>query len=343
VRPLTLKFKTGPHRGRSLEFTTSPVRVGRSRDNDIVLPEDLAPGSSARHAEFRYESDAWWIVDLDSTNGTSLNGSAVRRARLEGGDRVGFGEISVVVGRRSRRGLVLTMLVGALVIAALSTGYVAWRSAQGPLDRIATAGSRSAYFIVLEDDGRVLPVGSAFAVDASGRLATNAHVASPIAEVLAKARPGTPYAIGHGETARRRIIRVTVDPAWTAGSVENDVGLLQLEAGPATVPVRLADAPAIAALREGAAVAIYGFPAAFTDPKAPKASISANVVRELRGTNYLIVGIAVAPGSSGSPVFAYDGTVVGIIAGTSRIEGEAATAAAVALTAEPLRRLLSLR
>ena len=52
--------------------------LGRSKDSDIQV-EDA--NVSRRHAELRREGGSWWLVDLDSTNGTELNG---KRAAVEG-------------------------------------------------------------------------------------------------------------------------------------------------------------------------------------------------------------------------------------------------------------------
>jgi pSer/pThr/pTyr-binding forkhead associated (FHA) protein len=67
------------------------VSLGRSRTNTLVLPEALAPAASGRHAEFVHDAGTWWLVDLESTNGTYLNGSRVSRAALSTGDRVMLG------------------------------------------------------------------------------------------------------------------------------------------------------------------------------------------------------------------------------------------------------------
>ncbi|MEE1757419.1 FHA domain-containing protein [Streptomyces sp. SP18CS02] len=68
---------------------TRTVRIGRSHDNDLVI-DDLVV--SRRHAELRHHSDdTYWILDLDSHNGTFLNGQPVAEAPVTSDDIVGIG------------------------------------------------------------------------------------------------------------------------------------------------------------------------------------------------------------------------------------------------------------
>ena len=63
--------------------------VGRSPKNRIVLADDL---SSRDHAEVAFAEGDWYVRDLDSTNGTRVNGKAVRGEQaLKSADRVQFG------------------------------------------------------------------------------------------------------------------------------------------------------------------------------------------------------------------------------------------------------------
>ena len=69
---------------RRHELDGGRVVIGRSKDCDIQLAD---PNVSRRHAEVRQEGAAYWIVDLDSTNGIEVNGRRQKRAKLEDGDR----------------------------------------------------------------------------------------------------------------------------------------------------------------------------------------------------------------------------------------------------------------
>ena len=72
------------------------VTLGRQSDNDIVVDE---AGASRRHAAIRHADDGYYLVDLDSKNGTFVNNS-----RLDGehflmhGDiiRLGGDDVSLV-------------------------------------------------------------------------------------------------------------------------------------------------------------------------------------------------------------------------------------------------------
>jgi hypothetical protein len=70
--------------------------IGRSKDCDIQLVD---PNISRRHAELRQEGTAYWMVDLDSTNGVVVNGRRLKRAKLESGDTITLGSTMLVFSR----------------------------------------------------------------------------------------------------------------------------------------------------------------------------------------------------------------------------------------------------
>jgi Protein of unknown function (DUF3662)/FHA domain len=82
--------------GHEYPVTSRRVVLGRSRECDIRVPD---ANVSRRHAELRQEGATFWIVDLDSTNGTEVNGRRVERAKLADGDRITVGGTNVVFGR----------------------------------------------------------------------------------------------------------------------------------------------------------------------------------------------------------------------------------------------------
>jgi hypothetical protein len=69
--------------------------VGRASTCDFVLADDDAV--SRRHAEIAVRAGLCLVRDLDSCNGTVLNGRLVRRARLRRGDVLRLGETEIRV------------------------------------------------------------------------------------------------------------------------------------------------------------------------------------------------------------------------------------------------------
>src|SRR4051794_9421518 len=74
--------------GKRHEVDKRRVVIGRSKECDLKLDD---PNSSRRHAELRQEGAAYWLVDLDSTNGSAVNGHRTSRAKLESGDTITIG------------------------------------------------------------------------------------------------------------------------------------------------------------------------------------------------------------------------------------------------------------
>ncbi|MDB6004017.1 MAG: hypothetical protein JWR15_1004 [Prosthecobacter sp.] len=67
--------------------------IGRHPDSDVVL---TCPSSSGRHAVIKKGEKGVFVNDLDSSNGTRVNGAEIEEALLKDGDRVGFGDVQSV-------------------------------------------------------------------------------------------------------------------------------------------------------------------------------------------------------------------------------------------------------
>jgi hypothetical protein len=91
---VTLSWDSKQH-----EIDKRRVVIGRSKDCDIQVAD---PNVSRRHAEIRQEGSAYWVVDLDSTNGTEVNGRRLKRAKLRSGDTITVGSTQVVFQRETR-------------------------------------------------------------------------------------------------------------------------------------------------------------------------------------------------------------------------------------------------
>jgi S1-C subfamily serine protease len=320
VRRLRLRYESGPRRGDELIFSGPRVRIGRSRTNSLVLTETDTPSSSGHHAEALIERGAWWIVDSGSTNGTFVNGAPVQRRRLRAGDVLAFGDDRFVVSGERR--IWLATAAAAVVAMIVAVGYVAYRRTPIPFERIAAVAARSVYAVAIDDNGRRSIVGTAFAVDADGLLATNAHIVDALRQRGALANGSLVRAIAiHGDTYEvQRILAATADPGWQPGSLRGDVGVLRLERGASVVPLTLADAGAFARLQRGMSLASFGFPGVSTDPQKPRGRLSVDVVGDVRG-DYVQTGLAIAPGTSGSPVFNNEGAVIAVVAGGDFVQG----------------------
>ena len=94
-RTIRLRGISGEIKGRVWESETL-LRAGRLGSLEIVLDDSSV---SRRHAEVRFTDEAWSVRDLESTNGTYVNG-----VRISGGDQplrprdiVQFGKVALIV------------------------------------------------------------------------------------------------------------------------------------------------------------------------------------------------------------------------------------------------------
>jgi ABC-type multidrug transport system ATPase subunit len=84
-----LRVRTPDDNSRDFTLTEPTYTLGRSPENDIVIND---PAVSRFHARLEKRDSSYEIVDLDSTNGLSLNGSKFDRRLLVLGDLLQIGQ-----------------------------------------------------------------------------------------------------------------------------------------------------------------------------------------------------------------------------------------------------------
>jgi hypothetical protein len=88
-----LELVSGSETGRIIRLTPPSLVIGRGADADLRLADT---GISRRHAELHISDEAVELVDLQSTNGTNVNGRRIERVVLSDGDQISLGASAIV-------------------------------------------------------------------------------------------------------------------------------------------------------------------------------------------------------------------------------------------------------
>ena len=91
----------GPDAGRTFPLTSPLVRIGRGQDNDIVLQD----GSISRqHLVLMKGEEGWTFEDLESENGTYLEGEYSRGGAIAFAQPIELGRTIFVIEQGPRKG-----------------------------------------------------------------------------------------------------------------------------------------------------------------------------------------------------------------------------------------------
>src|SRR5262245_32908523 len=92
---ITFQVLEGVDKGRTFRGLPTPVTIGREEGNALRLNDERV---SRFHAKVQIDNEDYIITDLESTNGTRVNGTVVQIRRLRFGDRVSVGRSLLLFG-----------------------------------------------------------------------------------------------------------------------------------------------------------------------------------------------------------------------------------------------------
>ena len=90
---------SGRHRGEELLLDRSPIRLGRSEENDLRIEH---PSISRKHLRLHLDNGTWKVMDAESRNGVRVNGEPYAQIGLRHGDVVEVGHLRYAFVERGR-------------------------------------------------------------------------------------------------------------------------------------------------------------------------------------------------------------------------------------------------
>jgi hypothetical protein len=95
---ITLRVLHGADRGRVFSEIPTPITIGREEGNTIQLNDERI---SRYHLKLQHDKDKLVLTDLESTNGTKVNGEDIQVRIVRDGDMIALGRSLLLVGSHS--------------------------------------------------------------------------------------------------------------------------------------------------------------------------------------------------------------------------------------------------
>src|ERR1043165_7888676 len=96
---ITLRVLDGADRGRIYDEVPTPVTIGREEGNTIQLNDERV---SRFHLKIQEDREKVVLTDLESTNGTKVNGEDIQLRILRFGDMISVGRSVLLFGKREQ-------------------------------------------------------------------------------------------------------------------------------------------------------------------------------------------------------------------------------------------------
>lgn len=301
---------------------------GRNSESSIRISDASV---SSRHASIEFVDGGWFIEDLNSTNGTFVNGVKVSRIQIVNGDVIHLGtfrthfengqlivpqtEVSLASGQvegvlfsspksQFNRKLVAGVLA-SLMFLLTAVLFVSLFSSEPPT---VTDASKATVFIeVTNSQDQKCWIGSGFLVGDGSLVATNAHVAVPGSDATYAEKDCTNLQIGYTTNSQEAPSMFRQAEVVEISEV-NDLALLKIsDPLKSLVGLPLSDETATI----GAPLTVFGYPGL------GGATITVNngVVSGFDNTDgdeYIKISAVINSGNSGGPVLGKDGKVLGV-------------------------------